>query len=697
MEITLPTSAGFDMPWWINGGAPPPDACSPAREPSFADWPGGARMSLTVSAFSDASAPLAIEITGADPGETVEVLAGSLCGLDCPQPDGGCLQAAGASSIGTFVASAAGTVSGLTLPVDFLGEWVVLQATAPHASVRYVSQPVVDHFGPYPGSPMPVQEVWEVGPATVRGFIPEYDLWRFPVAAGRRSEVTFASDTCGYVPVESGGVTVDGATSAVEVPKSGGATFSDEFSTPSAWNFTTTPSGWCVSDDALIVHFGLRPLLVEVPWFEDGDGDGYGDPGRFLGTSKEPVPGGSADGSDCDDGDAGVHPGGLETCGDGADQDCDGADRPCEGLGMVGTSGTHVRGAANLGVGHAVGAADLDGDGVDELLVGRGPAIGWVQGAGGYVTLDRADVTLDAVTPWRSSFYAAGFGGDLDQDGAAELFVVWDRTGLAVYADTNDAIADHELAAGPLLNDSGDVESSVQSINGVYTADVTGDGVPELLVSASFAIGTPAWTALTVFGDPLGAVTPLEVVAVASGVSIPGPGRAADFDGDGIGDWIDPNGCPWQGPVPFAEPPWCAPVDRATGGDVDGDGALDVVGADGENLLVFLRGAASPWATIALGVEATGLAWLVDADAHGRPWVHAEESTGVADYVHPIRGPGSWEFEGGLVWTGAELAAGDFDGDGALDLALGRPLVSHGTERSAGEVWVLWSAFDLAP
>ena len=64
-----------------------------------------------------------------------------------------------------------------------------------------------------------------------------------------------------------------------------------------------------------------------VTCFEDNDGDGYGDPlrtevseGDCLGLDV------SADGSDCDDGDAAISPDAEDVAGDGIDQDCSGAD-----------------------------------------------------------------------------------------------------------------------------------------------------------------------------------------------------------------------------------------------------------------------------------------------------------------------------------------------------------------------------------
>src|SRR6185436_2137550 len=66
-------------------------------------------------------------------------------------------------------------------------------------------------------------------------------------------------------------------------------------------------------------------------WYADADGDGYGD--ADAGTKACGQPDGMiADGTDCDDGDAAVHPGAVEEC-DGDDDDCDGRDD----VGVLGT------------------------------------------------------------------------------------------------------------------------------------------------------------------------------------------------------------------------------------------------------------------------------------------------------------------------------------------------------------------------
>ena len=57
-------------------------------------------------------------------------------------------------------------------------------------------------------------------------------------------------------------------------------------------------------------------------WHPDLDGDGFGDAATSV-RSCDLIAGWTADGSDCDDGDGGNLPGGIEVC-DGADNNCDG-------------------------------------------------------------------------------------------------------------------------------------------------------------------------------------------------------------------------------------------------------------------------------------------------------------------------------------------------------------------------------------
>lgn len=58
-------------------------------------------------------------------------------------------------------------------------------------------------------------------------------------------------------------------------------------------------------------------------YYEDADGDSYGDGSAVGLMACDPVSGTVTDDSDCDDGDPAIHPGAAEVC-NGVDDDCDG-------------------------------------------------------------------------------------------------------------------------------------------------------------------------------------------------------------------------------------------------------------------------------------------------------------------------------------------------------------------------------------
>jgi hypothetical protein len=203
-------------------------------------------------------------------------------------------------------------------------------------------------------------------------------------------------------------------------------------------------------------------------WYADTDGDGYGDPATTAVACTAPT-GHVADGSDCDDGEAAVHPGATDTC-DGLDNDCDGAtdedaptwyaDADHDSYGDPGTSVT----ACTQPSGYVADATDCDDT---DVLTHPGAFERWYNGrdedcdgasdydqdgdghdsdAYGGDDFDDTDATcypgaLDVID-----------GVDNDGDGNVDYIELADAP-WKVYGDNEDDLYDMQLTAGDFDGD----------------------------------------------------------------------------------------------------------------------------------------------------------------------------------------------------------------------------------------------------
>lgn len=414
-------------------------------------------------------------------------------------------------------------------------------------------------------------------------------------------------------------------------------------------------------------------------WYEDIDGDGYGNERAPL-RHCEVLAGRTETGGDCDDEDDSAFPGAPERCGDGRVNDCagtaDAAAAVCGGWGDpievddVAAAWWGAAEASRLGATLA-GGRDLDGDGRDDLLVGAFQASGaGGEASAGAVTIrygDGREETLWGTSAGQELGSEVLLLPDLDRDGRAELALASTLTGeggsgrvqLLSGADPrlSAALATWEGSGGELAG-----AEALASLG-----DATGDGVPDLLVGARYgSLGdTYAGQAYVLSGaargnQVLSAATARLYARTGYGYAasrVAGPG---DLDGDGLGDaLVDGQGgvaaflvlSPFTGDLDLEADADMQVTDgsglglsSAEGGDLDGDGHADLVLSSATAGTLASRG--------------------------GAVFVHRGPFRGDVDLAS-AHASVLGSIDNGYL--GGELALlPDLDGDGRPDLAIGR-------------------------
>ena len=479
--------------------------------------------------------------------------------------------------------------------------------------------------------------------------------------------------------------------------------------------------------DCADLNVNRNPGATEV-WYDgvDTDCDGLSD----YDADADGYDSKAYGGTDCWDAEAGMNPGGTEVADDGLDNDCDGIALrgTVSGGASVAFADATLTGEATLdrlsqGDPGFAWAGDLDGDGVDDLVVGAilHDAAGSNAGAAYVVagpvsgTQDVGVAAMAKLTGEAAGDYA-GRGvsglGDVNDDGYDDLGVnsLNEDTGGtdagAVYVLFGPVTGDASLSTAD-AKFTGDAAADIFA-DFTFAGDMDGDGFADMIVGAQGwdGGGTGSGGAFLFYG-------PMSVDGGASsaGVRLVGEGAGdgagssigggGDVDGDGFTDILvgalnDDTGGVDAGAVYLIHGPVTTTTDLsqadakmtgeeedaqvgsavsvANAGDTDGDGYDDIViGAQYDNDVAELAGAAY----IVLGPVSSGTFSLATADAKLLGVAERDRTGDSVDGLGDVDGDGNSDViigsgysdyssaEGGMVY----VVTGPFSGTSSLQTA----------------------------
>ncbi|HJN76987.1 MAG TPA: putative metal-binding motif-containing protein [Myxococcota bacterium] len=325
-------------------------------------------------------------------------------------------------------------------------------------------------------------------------------------------------------------------------------------------NADNNPDGVEVCDgadndcDGEVDNEALDPLT----FYEDADADTYGNPDSTVEACYAPD-GYVEDSTDCDDSEDNANPGLDEQCDDGIDNDCDGTDNGCSDSGTISLANSDViylgEDGTQLGT-PARGLGDMDGDGSIDLAAsaraydGGVGAVYFLAGPISSGTYNIEDAMSGVIVGEADDDALFGIWplGDMYGDGDGDLVVSaksHDTAGSnAGRVYVFDSMPTGELSAADataiLDGEAAGDQAGVIS----YAGDVTGDGINDLLASATNndSGGSNAGAVYVVEGPATsGSLADSHTVlygAAADDKLGSGLAAAGDLDGDGVGDWL---------------------------------------------------------------------------------------------------------------------------------------------------------------